>query len=784
MKLIQRALDQTRGSNGTCLFFVGEAGSGKTRLLQETMAQARFKGMTVLSGGTAAMVAHPAFGLLAEALRSWIRTAPLPEPELRTFAAGLRQVLPEWPMATRSSDLSPDQMRLLVLEGALRLLLHTAGKKGALLALDDLQNADPETLQFLRHAAVAIGGSPVLIAATIRTPEGRLVMEMARALDREGWASVVDVRTLLELQVSAMVEAIFQSPVPPGLGRHLLAETGGAPLLIEELLDSYVDAGVLRLEDGALHWSQERRAPIPPTIRSLVQNKLERLTPDARTVISAAAVLGAFDPALVAQVADVSSDLVSAGLRQALGAGLLEITEDAPHFRHALIREAILDYLLPAERDELHRQSAEAMAAVFGDDPTWLNARALHLRAIGDHDGAARLLVRVARRNLLAQGPISAEAALREALTIAKSQEVVREAQDAMAETLGALGQWEEALRLDSSLLGGQGDDPERLMRMARNAAQAGRLQEATDLAASAMAAGAAPGPLEALVALVALWQGDLAGAIEHGQQALQQAAGEPEIRCAAMDVIGRAYDAAGRRSDAVSVFKEWEGTARTAGLAMSAVQALLELGNLEFMADSRTENLHRAREIAAETGALVTQVLADLSLGWCLSWMGRLREAVDVTQEALDWCRRLDLGLLPYALLCAAEACELVRAGSGMALMTEACALVPDDIEVRMEAAHIRGFSALRRGEGDVALRHFEDCIAVSGRRPPRLRPTPARSCEWSRLLSPATATRLGRRWPRPGPCPASPGCISTHCGWSWRRRSSQVPRNCYSPS
>jgi hypothetical protein len=163
LETIRNALDEARAGRGGCLLLLGEAGSGKTRLLREARQEALERDMSVLTGTVPPDVSSPAFGVLTQAIRSWTRSNGLPERALASFALGLHQILPEWPLPADPQELPDAQMRLFVLEGILCLLLVVAGDGGALVILDDLHAADPETFDFLNHATAAIGFEPLLI---------------------------------------------------------------------------------------------------------------------------------------------------------------------------------------------------------------------------------------------------------------------------------------------------------------------------------------------------------------------------------------------------------------------------------------------------------------------------------------------------------------------------------------------------------------------------------------------------------------------------------------------
>src|SRR2546423_18677 len=135
LEAIRRAFDDAGDGKGGCFFLLGEAGSGKTRLLREARQEARDRGMSLLTGSVPLAGASSAFGVLTQALRSWTRSNPVPAAELASFALGLHQVLPEWPLPPDPADLPHSQVRLLVVEGILRLLLIAARDQGAVVLL-------------------------------------------------------------------------------------------------------------------------------------------------------------------------------------------------------------------------------------------------------------------------------------------------------------------------------------------------------------------------------------------------------------------------------------------------------------------------------------------------------------------------------------------------------------------------------------------------------------------------------------------------------------------------
>jgi DNA-binding CsgD family transcriptional regulator/type II secretory pathway predicted ATPase ExeA/tetratricopeptide (TPR) repeat protein len=712
LSAIRQGLTAASRGRGGCVFVLGEAGSGKSALLREARAAAEREGLVCLAASPAKAVRPPAFGVLAALLRSWTRRHGMPVEALAPFAPGLQRVLPEWPAPAQPPDLSSDQLHLLTLEGALRLLAHAAGHAGAVALVDDIHDADLETLELLHHAAGSVREERLLILGAVRTPEGQVAEAEVRGLERTDLAAVLELQPLADREVAEIVEAILGVPPPPGLVEHLAARSDGIPLLVEELVDAQLSSGALRIQWGRAHWSGDAAAVRGATIPTVVRDKLARLSAPARAVVVTSGLLNRFDPMLVGAVADVDPSVVTAAFREGVNVGLIEPTPEEMAFRHALVRDALVDTLLPQERVEIHRRAAAAMDHLHGSDPEWLQERARHLEAAGEDEAAAALLVEAGTGSLRAHAPASAHALLSRAAQLARTPVTRDKALDALAGALGSLGRWGEALRLDAELLARQGENAGRLTRMAHNAVLAGRLQDVDSLTERARGAGAGDLDLVGPTALALLWRGRLQEAVRAANEALTlaSAAGDRRRACEALDVLGRATDALGHREAARAYFVRWIELSRAEGLVGQHLQALLELGTQEFLSGGPADRLFEARALAERHHAYVPQVLANLSLLWWLGRRARLSEATQAGETAVTLCRRFSLDLLPHALIDLGWAQNLARCGDGEPLVAEALALAPHDEDLQILAAWMRGESALREARTDEAIRHLED--------------------------------------------------------------------------
>jgi KaiC/GvpD/RAD55 family RecA-like ATPase len=148
---LREAVDAAMMGKGGVLFVVGEPGIGKTRLTQVIGSDSARRGLPVLRGRAVQTATPAAYRPLAEALSSGMRAGAVPDAAaLGPFRAVLGSLVPEW----GTDDQEPlDDSVVAVAEGVLRFLRAIAREHGALLVLEDLQWADPETVTIVEYLA-------------------------------------------------------------------------------------------------------------------------------------------------------------------------------------------------------------------------------------------------------------------------------------------------------------------------------------------------------------------------------------------------------------------------------------------------------------------------------------------------------------------------------------------------------------------------------------------------------------------------------------------------------
>jgi class 3 adenylate cyclase/tetratricopeptide (TPR) repeat protein len=350
---------------GQVALISGEAGIGKSRLLQHFHEQIAGTPHTWIEAGAGAFYQNTPFYPIREMLRQFLGDAPdqIAQLEPRLLAAGLKPseaipliapllnlaLPPEYPPST----LSPDQQRRRLLATLVEWVLGAARTQPLVMAIEDLHWVDPSTLEVIQLLVEQGAAAQLLLLYTAR-PEFRPLW-LLRAhhtqitLNRLG---VRGIRTIVA-QVAAS-KALADETVAAVVER-----TGGVPLFVEELTRSLLESGSKGLTGRE----------IPATLHDSLMARLDRLGP-AKEVLQICAVIGSeFSYELLQAVHPIAE----VNLQQALGrltdAELLYVRGIAPdatyQFKHALIRDTAYEALLKSRRKELHLVVARAIDEKF-----------------------------------------------------------------------------------------------------------------------------------------------------------------------------------------------------------------------------------------------------------------------------------------------------------------------------------------------------------------------------------------------------------------------------------
>ncbi|MEZ4682930.1 MAG: AAA family ATPase [Caldilineaceae bacterium] len=393
VELLEMVLHTVQQGAGQMLLLAGEAGVGKSRLAAELHRQAALKHWAILAGNCFERDAFFPYAPIVDALRALI--GPLPGAAVADLcgppAVELVKLLPE--LALVLSDLhptpvlDPEAEKRRLFEALLHFLSRLTQSPHAaplLLIVEDLHWSDETTLDFLHLLARRLPTLPILLLATYRSEEiTPTLRRWLLQLDRARLSRTMALEALPPQDVQTLLQAIFalKQPVRAEFLEPLYTLTEGNPFFIEEVLKVLVAAGELFYADDGWTRKSMQELHIPPSVQDAVLRRTQQLRPDARHLLTLAAVIGRrFAFGLLQQVAGhAEADLLT--LIKELVAAQLVVEESAERFafRHALTRQAVYSNLLGRERQILHRTIGAAIEHSAGgaqDGPVGANALA------------------------------------------------------------------------------------------------------------------------------------------------------------------------------------------------------------------------------------------------------------------------------------------------------------------------------------------------------------------------------------------------------------------------
>ncbi|MEV3870593.1 AAA family ATPase [Streptomyces sp. NPDC049906] len=355
LAVLHQALGRAARGEPQALLLGGEAGVGKTRLIEEFARSALARDVVVAIGGCVEIGADGLpFAPFSTALRALRLLLP---GELAAAAAGqeeeLARLLPELGGPVGGSSHNEEAMARLF-ELTVRLLERLAHDRTLLLVLEDLHWADASTRHLLTYLFRALRRGRIVVLASYRADDihrRHPLRPLLAELDRLRSVRRVELHRFNRIEVGAQMAGILATQPDPVLVDEVFARSDGNAFFVEEL---------------AAAAGEDRCPPLSDSLRDLLLVRVEGLPDPAQHVVRAVAEGGStVGHALLAAVVGLAEDGLIEALRAAVGASVLQPTADGDgyRFRHSLVREAVSDDLLPGERSRLNRRYAEALEA-------------------------------------------------------------------------------------------------------------------------------------------------------------------------------------------------------------------------------------------------------------------------------------------------------------------------------------------------------------------------------------------------------------------------------------
>jgi tetratricopeptide (TPR) repeat protein len=380
--LRERAAHVQQGQ-GQAVLLSGEAGMGKSRLVQEITTALAADGFSVIECRCSSYYQHTALHPVIEWVQHCIQgdgATPAParvahlehlvqeaqldcHENVPLLAALLQLDLP----AARypALQLTPHRQRQRTLEVLLTLLLARAARQPVLLIVEDLHWSDPTTLEWLGLVLAQGPTAPLLTLLTSRptfaSPWGGRTHVTHLTLSR-----------LASQPVAQMVQWLGGDQLSAAQVQHIVTHTDGIPLFVEEVAKLVLAAHRLQGHAGPAASGQEApETRIPATLRDALMARLDQLGPAKGTAQLGATLGREFPYALLQAVTPLEEDLVSQDLARLVEAELLYqhgAGASAVYiFKHALIQEAAYASLLRTTRQHYHQHIVQVLEAQFPD---------------------------------------------------------------------------------------------------------------------------------------------------------------------------------------------------------------------------------------------------------------------------------------------------------------------------------------------------------------------------------------------------------------------------------
>ena len=375
MGVLLNTWEQSKHGQAATVVFSGEAGIGKSRILQELGKKLANDDFYYLDYQCAPYHVNTSlYPLISrfedaaefehgdsneqrlEKLESLIRRSNKDfETVMPAFASLLSlQAEDKWP----TPNLDPEEKKQWIFNALINNMFSLADSKPLLIKIEDVHWIDPTTLELMSRMVKALQGYPILLLITTRPGFSSDFMD-------EPHVKLLEIDRLPQHYTAQLVDAVKGSDaLPKDVLAEIITRTEGIPLFIEELSKSLLEGMTSKVT--SMNSSLLAKKDIPTTLHDSLLSRLDRLPNESRVVAKLAAVIGrefSFD--LLEQVADYQQKNLYKDLTPLLESQLVFQDKAPPSaefcFKHALVRDVAYENLLQSERVDIHKRIAVAI---------------------------------------------------------------------------------------------------------------------------------------------------------------------------------------------------------------------------------------------------------------------------------------------------------------------------------------------------------------------------------------------------------------------------------------
>jgi class 3 adenylate cyclase/tetratricopeptide (TPR) repeat protein len=673
VKDLYQAVGQLRQGRGGIACLLGEAGLGKSRLIEEARKRTMDDGrLNWLAARSISFESNRPYGLFRQYLLESCgvgenEPAALVRQKVHAAIAGSGQPGGQVAEALRAVDLllAPDEdpQRGAGLEGealkrelfaeAAGIFSGLAAENPLVIVADDLHWADHASVELLAHLFSLCEDLPILFLCSLRPYRQAAGWLVKQAAEREYPHRYLEIelRPLSNSESNTLIDRLLAiAELPDDLRRSILDKAEGNPFFVEEIVRNLIESGAVVRAEGGLSWQAVRQVEeitIPDSIHALLAARIDRLDSQARQVLQLAAVIGRnFPYAVLREMSDPAvppDGQLNALERMGLIWEAARLPEREYAFRHELTRDAAYESILHRRRRQYHRMAGEAIERLYPErQESQAHLLAMHFEKALDREHALKYYTLAGKAAARLYANREAIGHYSRGLELAREMGTAEQLTDLYLHLGRAMqddGQNQGALAryVELEELGAARGDP--YMQLAGLIAQAtlrsipsvafnreeGRAlaQRALELARQLDDHAAEARALWNMMLMEVMGAGNLERAVELGEQALAIARqyGSEEEQAYILHDLARAFLDSGQYEQAWPMLADakrfWRELGNRAMLADSlGVEAAghMALGEFERAARTAQEGVDIARAIANPWGVAYNQMIAGLA--------------------------------------------------------------------------------------------------------------------------------------------------------------------------
>jgi len=379
---LQDSVQRLRQSKGTIFSICGDAGTGKTRLLEEFKATLDLNEIQWLEGHAYAYSQNiPYFPLIDLLNRTWqIEEGDPPEMvrekvefRIERLIGRKGDVVPYigslYSLSYHEIEgVSPEFWRSSLLKAVQAILSALTQSGPTVICLEDIHWADPSSLDLLR-SILSEFSHPVLFICAYRLPFSLFTSHQLGAIGKS--YQEIKLQDLSVSDTQDMMESLLKSKtIPQELRKFIQEKVEGNPFYLEEVINSLIELGTLIRDNGS--WRLSRpigESDISPTVQGVISARLDRLEKEMKRILQEASVIGrVFLYEILNKITELKERL-DHHLHRLEQFDLIRIRSFQPEleyvFKHALTQEVVYSGLLKKERQAVHERIGLVMEQLF-----------------------------------------------------------------------------------------------------------------------------------------------------------------------------------------------------------------------------------------------------------------------------------------------------------------------------------------------------------------------------------------------------------------------------------